>query len=48
MSIIRIACAVILDDTGRMLLVRKHDSNHFIQPGGKIEASEQPRSKHGR
>ncbi|TVQ28027.1 MAG: NUDIX domain-containing protein [Wenzhouxiangella sp.] len=32
--------AVILDASGRMLLVRKHGSAIFIQPGGKPEAGE--------
>ncbi len=32
---IRIVTAVILDAAGRVLVVRKHGSDHFIQPGGK-------------
>ena len=39
---IRIAAAVLLDDRGRMLVVRKHGTSHFMQPGGKIEPGETP------
>src|SRR5215469_4527857 len=41
-SIIRIAAALIRRADGRTLLVRKRDTQTFMQPGGKIEASEQP------
>ena len=34
---IRIAAAVILDDANCVLVVRKHGSDAFIQPGGKRE-----------
>jgi len=37
---IRIVTAVILDHGGRVLVVRKHGSDAFIQPGGKREAGE--------
>ena len=37
---IRIVTAVILDDAGRVLVVRKHGSDTFIQPGGKREPDE--------
>jgi len=37
---IRIVIAVILDATGRVLVVRKHGSDTFIQPGGKPEPGE--------
>lgn len=37
---IRTVAAVIVDDTGRVLVVRKHGSDTFIQPGGKREAGE--------
>lgn len=37
---IRIAAAVILDDASRVLVVRKHGSDTFIQPGGKREPGE--------
>lgn len=40
-SPIRIVTAVILDDAGRVLVVRKHSSDTFIQPGGKREPGEQ-------
>lgn len=40
-SPIRIVTAVILDDTGRVLVVRKHGSDTFIQPGGKREPGEE-------
>jgi 8-oxo-dGTP pyrophosphatase MutT (NUDIX family) len=37
---VRIAAAVIMDDTGRVLLVRKRGSLFFMQPGGKLEDGE--------
>jgi len=37
---IRIAAAIILNDLGQMLVVRKRGTNIFIQPGGKIEPGE--------
>lgn len=40
LSPIRIVTAVILDDAGRVLVVRKHGSPAFIQPGGKRESGE--------
>lgn len=39
-NLIRTVSAVILDASGRVLLVRKHGSAIFIQPGGKPEAGE--------
>ncbi|MNJ23811.1 Phosphatase NudJ [compost metagenome] len=39
---IRIAAALLLDPQGRTLLVRKRGTQAFMQPGGKIEADEQP------
>jgi 8-oxo-dGTP diphosphatase len=41
-SIIRIAAALLIGPDGRTLLVRKRDTQAFMQPGGKIEAHEQP------
>jgi 8-oxo-dGTP diphosphatase len=41
-GVIRIAAALIRRADGRTLLVRKHNTQTFMQPGGKIEASEQP------
>ena len=40
--VIRIAAAVILDRTGRMLIVRKSGTTAFMQPGGKLELGEDP------
>ncbi|RRN79459.1 MULTISPECIES: NUDIX hydrolase [Pseudoxanthomonas] len=37
---IRTVAAVIRDPAGRVLLVRKHGSDTFIQPGGKREPGE--------
>lgn len=37
---IRIAAALIDDDGGRLLLVRKAGTRWFMQPGGKIESGE--------
>ena len=39
---IHIVAAVILDDRGRALVVRKHGASRFIQPGGKPEPGESP------
>ena len=39
---IRIAAAVLIGPDGRTLLVRKRGTQAFMQPGGKIEAHEQP------
>lgn len=40
--IIRIAAALLIGPDGRTLLVRKRGTAAFMQPGGKIEAHEQP------
>jgi len=37
---IRIAAAVIVDEVGRVLLVRKRGTERFMQAGGKIDAGE--------
>ena len=37
---ISIAVALVLDDSGKSLLVRKKDTVFFMQPGGKIEIAE--------
>jgi 8-oxo-dGTP diphosphatase len=37
---IRIAAAVMQDDAGRLLFVRKRGTTAFMQPGGKLEADE--------
>ncbi|WP_460121268.1 NUDIX hydrolase [Pseudomonas sp. S2_C03] len=39
---IRIAAALLIGPDGRTLLVRKRGTLAFMQPGGKIEAHEQP------
>ena len=41
-KIIRSAAAVLIGPDGRTLLVRKRGTRAFMQPGGKIEAHEQP------
>jgi len=41
-TVIRIAAAVITDDAGRALLVRKRDTTAWMQPGGKLEPGESP------
>lgn len=41
---IRIAAALIDDDAGRLLLVRKAGTEWFMQAGGKIEHGESPLS----
>ncbi|MCW1245973.1 NUDIX domain-containing protein [Pseudomonas sp. SAICEU22] len=40
--LIRIAAALLIGPDGRTLLVRKRGTRAFMQPGGKIEAHEQP------
>ena len=42
MRTIRIAAALIDDDDGRLLLVRKAGTQWFMQAGGKIEPGETP------
>ncbi|TIO74452.1 MAG: NUDIX domain-containing protein [Mesorhizobium sp.] len=39
---IRIVAAVIRDDSGKLLLVRKRGTSTFMQAGGKIEPGEAP------
>lgn len=41
-SIIRIAAALIEDEEGRLLLVRKRSTDAFMQAGGKMEPGEAP------
>lgn len=38
--VIRVAAALIVDDAGRLLLVRKRGTSVFMQPGGKYEPGE--------
>jgi len=40
MSALKISCAVIVDDSNRTLLVRKVNTDFYMQPGGKIEDGE--------
>lgn len=42
MEPIRTVAAVISNDKGEVLLVRKRSSSIFIQPGGKTEPNEEP------
>ncbi|MBO1038623.1 NUDIX hydrolase [Brucella pituitosa] len=42
MKTILIAAAIVRDEAGRFLLVRKRGSEIFFQPGGKIDVGEQP------
>ncbi|MBO9627116.1 MAG: NUDIX domain-containing protein [Microbacterium sp.] len=39
---IRVSAAVIVDDEGRVLVVRKKGTTRFMQPGGKPEPGEGP------
>ena len=39
---IHVSAAVIVDAEGRVLVVRKHDTTRFMQPGGKPEPGESP------
>jgi 8-oxo-dGTP diphosphatase len=38
--VIHVAAALAVDDRGRALMVRKHGTSAFMQPGGKIEPGE--------
>jgi 8-oxo-dGTP pyrophosphatase MutT (NUDIX family) len=40
--VIHVAAALTIDADGRALMVRKHDTTVFMQPGGKIEPGESP------
>ena len=40
--VIHVAAALTVDAAGRALMVRKHDTDMFMQPGGKIEPGESP------
>ena len=42
MKLLHIAAICLLDDAGRLLLVRKRGTRAFMLPGGKIEADETP------
>lgn len=42
MTLLTLAAACLLDDDGRLLLVRKRDTRAFMLPGGKLEAGETP------
>lgn len=41
-TVLAIAAACLLDDEGRLLLVRKRGTRAFMLPGGKREAGESP------
>ena len=41
-NVIRIAAAIIFNDAGHVLVVRKRGSPVYMQPGGKIEPGETP------
>jgi 8-oxo-dGTP diphosphatase len=41
-TVIRIVAAVVLDERGHVLVVRKRGTSSFMQPGGKFEPGEQP------
>lgn len=40
--VIHVAAALTVDGDGRALMVRKHGTTMFMQPGGKIEPGETP------
>ena len=42
MTVIRIVAAVVVDERGRLLVVRKRGTTAFMQPGGKLEPGESP------
>lgn len=39
-DVLTLSALVIRDDAGRLLLVRKHGTTKFMQPGGKLEPGE--------
>lgn len=39
-NVLKISAAMVSDPDGRLLLVRKHNTSFFMQPGGKIDAGE--------
>jgi 8-oxo-dGTP diphosphatase len=41
-GVIHVAAALTVDAAGRALMVRKHGTTKFMQPGGKIEPGESP------
>ena len=43
-GVIRVAAAVVTDDAGRYLLVRKRGTTAFMQAGGKMEPGEDARA----
>jgi 8-oxo-dGTP pyrophosphatase MutT (NUDIX family) len=47
-NIIRVVAALIRDDLGRMLVVRKRGTAAFMQPGGKRDAGEDDLTALGR
>ena len=42
MNVITVAAAVILNDQNQLLLVRKKNTQYFMQVGGKLERNEAP------
>ena len=40
--VIHVAAALAVDERGRALMVRKHGTTMFMQPGGKLEPGEHP------
>lgn len=41
-KVITVVAAIIRNEVGHLLLVRKKNTNHFMQVGGKLEANEAP------
>ena len=39
-TVLRLAATIVTDPDGRALLVRKHGTERFMQPGGKVEPGE--------
>ena len=42
MNVITVAAAVILNERSQLLLVRKKNTQYFMQVGGKLEPNEAP------
>lgn len=42
MKLLVLACAMLVDRDGRLLVVRKQGTSVFMMPGGKIESGEEP------
>lgn len=47
-NILKIATACLVNDAGKLLIIRKRDTQVFMLPGGKVESGEAPLDTLGR